>query len=388
MRLRDDKYVEHTMSTENTRQQLFLMRALISVFERYRTMFDMLAQEAFQPYNETDNTLSNETLFEAAGALESSFDDMRELTQLSTTLDDLEHLNTVITAHGVTPSLMAFTNRDNLLSTAIPAFVGCESLDANTPEAAAAQEALLGKIGEVSAAWFKKAWDALSGLGSKIATYTKAAGAKVMEAARSVKGKIYNAAKAAKTVIEAHPIASALAAVAAIAAIAAVVAVMWTVALPTTAALQLTWAGEIRTKLIGAVGKYDFTVATNGLDITYPAGFGVTEAKTAVALGYSGSACTSLVTTAQTTVGESSAFMSLGSRMVASAKRLLDAAKASGGEGLAFARKSLSTLLEITRGLCKFMTSTAVAAVMTSLGLVKMLFGGGTPNQGNAPAAA
>lgn len=336
-------------------------------------MFEMLAQENLQTDETVEDAFATESLFKATGALESSFKELDELNLLSTTLEDLEHLHVVAAEHGMTPSLMAFTNRDLLLTSAIPALSGCEAFPVSAPEAIAAQEALMSTIGEVTAAWFKKAWDAVVGFGDKITKYAKAAATKVGDAAAYIRNKTYDAAKATKEKFKAHPIKTTLIAIAAIAAIAAVITVIWGMALPASSAAAIPWVKSINNHILNAVGKYGFKV--NGLYITYPPGFGVTEVETALALGYSGPASTALVTTATATVNEGSAFARLGAMIAANAQKLLTAAKAVGGDALVHARKALNMLMMVSRELIKFVTGTAMTVVSLGLTVVKTLFG-------------
>lgn len=345
-------------------------------------MFAALKQDEFQEDDDTA-AIADGALFETSVAFESSFAEIDELNKISSTLDDLQHLSNVIRTHGVTTSLLAFTNRDQLLSSAIPAFSACEALGVDAAieslETSAAIEGIASTIKDLAASWFKKAWDAIVSFGGKIGDFAKAVGNKVVATSKVIAGKVFNAAKAAKEKIKAHPIASAVAAVALVVSITSVIGLIWGLPLPTSALSSSTWAGTVRNKILNAVGSGGFKV--NGLDITYPAGAAV-EIKTAGALGYTGESCNALVKSAGETLKSGGPFSRLGEFITTHAKKLFDTAKAVGGAGLEFARTALNHLIRITRVLWRFLTSRTVSIIMGALNIINGLFGSHPTSEG------
>jgi len=314
---------------------------------------------------------------EALCAIETTNIQFMNLNSFNTSLGDLEHLHTVISSHGMTPSLLAFTNRDNLLSSVIPQ-MGCEAFDTNSTEFVVTQEALLTKIKEYTATWFKKSWDLITTYCEKIKTFSKMVGEKIKNVGVSIKNKTFNAAKALKEKFKAHPIKTTLVALAIIAAIAAVITAIWAIALPTSAVGVTTWGTQIRNIVMNGLGKYGFKV--NGLDITYPPGFGVTELSTAGELGYTSSTCTSLVSTASSTIGEGSDFAGLGSKISENSNKILHFVQSNDPNTLNFIRNAWNELMKLTRSLFLFMNSKLVTGITTVLNLIKRLFGNSTTN--------
>jgi ElaB/YqjD/DUF883 family membrane-anchored ribosome-binding protein len=345
-------------------------------------MFDMLAQPMTDFMNlSSDETISNESLFEASVALESGFAELDELTQLSTTMDDLEQLSAVIAVHGVTPALLAFTNRDKLLSTAIPAFAGCESLtnDAgiDAPEALAAQEALVETVKTMAAGWFKSAWDALVGVGHKVAEFCKPITDKITAANAWVKDKVYNAAKAAKEFVTAHPIASILAALAAAVAVGPAVAAIWGTMPEFLSAEALgTWKTSILAKISSAFGSAGRGIVTskNATLKFFGTALEATKKASGAALGYTQEAFGKVSTGVRSCFGPDGHIQKSTEFVERNAKKLFDGAVGS-SKNPGLARQAISWLLGITRSLWSFATGAVSSIVTGALSVFKGLFG-------------
>ena len=329
---------------------------------------------------------ATEALFLANAGFDEDYAAFERLDRIFGTLENLDHLSDVIGTHGVTTSLLAFANRNQLLSTAIPAFGACESLGSDalvgSAEALAAQEGLAAKAKDMAASWFKSAWDAIVSFTGKIGSFTKAAYAKVVATGKAIAGKTFDAAKAAKEKIKAHPIASAVAAVALVVAITSAIGLIWGLPLPTSAPAMLTWTKSVQAKLANPLDSHGFKV--NGLDITYPKGFGVEELKTPAVLGYTAEKSTALVTSAEAALKDGSILSRLGATIAAAAKRLEDAVKSVGGDGAEFVRRAYRELLRITMILWRFISSKAVATITGALNLVRSLFAEKPASDGKA----
>ena len=352
--------------------------------ERYLRMFASLALAPVD--NSVDDdipVISTEALFEASVALENASSEMMDLDQLSSTLDDLELLSEVITTHGVTPSLLAFTNRDQLLSTAMPAFGGCESLtiDAvvDAPESLAAQEELLETIKNMGASWFKAAWDGIVNLGHKVAEFCQPITDKVVAAARWVKEKVYNAAKAAKEVITAHPIASILAALTTAAAIGAVVMAIWGGGLPAALSLEnlAAWKTSILSKIrsgLGAVGRGITTTGGKALGFAKYEGGEIKKA-TGVVLGYTKDGFDKVSARVQSCFGLDGHIKKSTEFVEHNAKTLFDKVKSGGGAVLSVGRQAINWLLSVTRSLWSFATGGIASMATGCLSIFRGLFG-------------
>lgn len=171
-----------------------------------------------------DDTNFDEALFAAHDDIVQEYDNMQDLMDLSETIDNLYQLHGSIESYGITPSLMSFANKDQLLSSALPIFAACESVDithdANSPESTEAKKSLIEKIKETTARWFKHAWDTVTGWGAKIANFSKAAYNKIAAAGQWAASKTWDATKAVGRTIQAHPVATAFAVIAALSSIA------------------------------------------------------------------------------------------------------------------------------------------------------------------------
>jgi len=343
-------------------------------------MFDMLAQENFVGVGETDAPFSNELLFEAAVALESSFVDMNELTQMSSTIDDLEQLGSTIEMYGVTPSLMVFANRDQLLSSAIPAFRACESMTGSfiptSTESLAALEGVLGATKEMIASFFKKAWDVLTIAGEKIVDFCKFGYEKVAQAASWTKDKVFNAAKALKEKIVAHPIASVLTAVALAATIGAVVVSIWG-PLPMSMEALGAWKTSILAKVnsgLGSAGRGVVSVGKKGLSWTKK---GLTTVKegTGSALGYTKESFNKVVDGARASFADGGTMQKSGTWVASKSKELYEATKAGGEAALKAGRVALGFLVNITHSLWSFVSGGSMSMITSCLSAFRKLFG-------------
>jgi len=346
-------------------------------------MFNSLALQ--DTILETDEdevlTISNEALFEAAADLDVTYQDFATLEQLGDTLDDLEHLHAVFEQHGVTESLLAFTNRDKLLSTVMPQFDACEALGGNVAvdaaETIAAQEALVEKIKEMGAEWFKKAWDAVVSLSDKVVALAKAAWERVESATKWAAGKVYNAAKATAEVVKAHPITSALAAVALAVGAGAIIMSVWEIPLPVTAEQLVTWKTAVTGKLKAgfkgavAVGKKGAEVAGTGIEAV--------KEGTATALGYTKEKFTAVTDGAKAAFAEGGSMNRLGAAIKEHSTTAFNAAKEAAGKAgtasLSFARTALRFLMSSSMSAIRWVASRGMAILTSVFGVFKGLFG-------------
>lgn len=343
-------------------------------------MFNALVQERVLEVEDETAGISNEALFEASVDLESTYAEFDDLARLSTTLDDLEHLRTVIGTHGVTESLLAFTNRDKLLSTVIPAFGACESLGADalvgSVEAIAALEAVDETIKETTDGWFKRAWDAIVGVGGKISEFAKRAYDKVVDAAKWVGNKVYNAAKAAKEVITAHPIASVLALLGVVASTAAIVSAIWGIPLPVSGSAIGAWKNQVVKAISSGAGstwKGIVSITDKGVSVVKGAGTAVKNG-TGTALGYTQEAYGKVTGAVKAAFGEGGAIPKSATFVKEHASSLLEKAKRGGSAALSAARAALSWLIGITKSLWRFASGPAFGAVTNALNSFKGLF--------------
>jgi len=196
-------------------------------------------------------------------------DDIHSLSNLSATIDDLQKLHDTISVHGITPSLMHFTNRDLLLSSAIPVFEDFRSIDAdisaNALEVKAAQEALGSKIKELAASWFAKAWSVAKSLFDKFKNVSESVGEHAKKGLVYIKDKVYSAAKATGTFVRAHPIASAFMAIAAIAAIGLVINTIWGIPLPESMTDMNAWKSKVNSVVNSGLSKFGIVIKDNAL---------------------------------------------------------------------------------------------------------------------------
>ena len=303
------------------------------------------------------------------------------LEQLSETLDDMETLHDVISKHGISPAMLELTNRDNLLSGVVPAFQACEGLgvaiEASAPQAQAVLEGLGDVISNTVAAWFKKAWDAVSGLASKIGDMAKLAYEKIEAGARWVAGKVYNAAKAAKEVITAHPVASALAAVATAVALTTAISAIWEIPLPISAETLGSWKTTVLNKIGSAtssVGRGIVSVSKSGVEY---ARIGASSVKkgAGTALGYTSEQFSKLSEATKAAFSEGGSVRKMGEMIKSGSSRLFEGAKKAGGEALRYARSALSFLMSITHSAWRFISGGVVALATHCMSVFRSFFG-------------
>ncbi len=251
---------------------------------------------------------------------------------------------------------MYLTNRDKLLSSVMPVFAGFESLTADLAVddvgSIAAQEALGSKIKELAAAWFAKAWAAAKAAFDKVGHFVEKIGQSATNAATYIKDKTFDAARAAKTFIKAHPIASAFIALAAIAAIGVVVAALYGVPLPVTAAGMTAWKSKINTIINTGLGKFGIKIDDAG-SLSQEAIFEKHYA-TFTNLGYSDTEARKLIDAAAKVASGETVTGATRKAAEHAARLLKDAADtaAENGAGYASKRAALNHLLGITGMLC------------------------------------
>lgn len=225
------------------------------------------------------------------------------------TLDHLEHLHASIESHGLSSALVAFADRDALLSSTVLNFPSVESMaglesftntGASSAEAIAACEGIVDTIKEKVTGWAKAAWSAVTGLAEKAGNLVKAAWGKVVEFATWVKNKTFDAAKAAKETIQAHPYASAAAAVAALTAIGTIVAsIIWPGSVPATAGAFAGYVKKVGSALKGLVIPNTTVDFNEAGDVVFKKNAAEkVKSGTIKALGYSGDKIKELATKA------------------------------------------------------------------------------------------
>ena len=347
-------------------------------------MFEALAQENLllveDDFLDNSESFVDDSFFQLSLAIESAGNEVDEVLKLSSTVDDLQHLNEVISKFGVTQSLLAFTNRDNLLSLNMPTFAACEALGTDvsldSPEMKAALEELEETTETVSESWFKRAWNAIVGFGEKIGEFVKHIGGKIADAARWVGGKVYNAAKAAKEFVVAHPIASVLAAVGIAAAASAIITGIWTGAIPTTAEGLGAWKTSILNKIgsgLGSTGRGIASVGKGTLKLSKD-GFEAVKKGTGVALGYTEEAYKKISGGLKEAFSEGGAVPKSVAFVIKKSKELFEGLKKGGGAAYSAGRVAINWLIEITTKLWRFLAGPVVGVVMSAFNTFKGLF--------------
>ncbi len=308
----------------------------------------------------------DEALFEAHADLCSDHAAVMELHDIHGTMDQLHSLHTSMEVFGTTKSLLSFANTNKVLSKSIPAFAALEALDGDAPPDSAENEvgkkSVLEKIKEVSAAWFKKAWDVVSGWGAKIGSLAKAGFEKITAFGKWAAGKTWDGAKAAGRTIKAHPIASVLA----IAAIAAGGFVL----------LANTWMATIPVSEAGFSSLTGFLVRENTAAAAMRAKDAISSG-TATALGYTSENFTKLVDAGKNLFGEGSSLGKLAGFFKTKIGEIFNLAKNHTGDALKWAQKGLMFLISHT---WKFITGTGgfiLSLITSALSTFKGFFKGG-----------
>lgn len=301
----------------------------------------------------------DEQLFEAGTDLNDIGQITEEMGDLNNTAGELENLREAVEAFGVTQSLMAFANKGGVLSNAIPAFAACEALGAagapiGSPQYDAALEGILGKTEDMIGAWFKKAWDYVTHIGEKILNFGHAAYAKSVGAIHWVGSKVFDAAKAAKDVITAHPVMSAIGALALLGAAAPIFMGMWAEALPASAAEFGTWTSTQASKIakFGRDGwKATKGAAGSAADVVKGAAgtaYDAVKSGTGQALDYTKEKWTELSNSAMATFKEGGAVNRFGKYMKESAEGALTKLKSLGGDAVKWGRNAIDWLSKKT----------------------------------------
>ena len=291
--------------------------------------------------------LPDETLFETTCDLLHDHAHIHDLQDMSTTCDELENLHASVEQFGVTKSLLSFVNKDGMLSAVIPAFVACESLDGDaapdSKESEHVKTGILAKVKEVTAAWFKKAWDFVVNTCQKIGAFSKAVYDKTVTALHWFGGKVYDAAKAAKDTITAHPIASIIGGLTLVAGGGTLLMGMWGEALPTTAAEFTAWVARQTSKITGLFKK---APAVAPKLLTHEAGrFSTSTASgTAEVLGYTEANLEKAGGLVKQTFGSSGAVTNFAEKVKEHAGSAMDKLKSLTGEALTYGRKAITWL--------------------------------------------
>ena len=356
--------------------------------EKGTYMFDALALESIDGEFEDDDTLiSSDELLLAQSEFDEFFDDVSALESANETIVNLEQLLETIEKFGVTKSVLAFSNRDNLLSTAIPAFAACEALDGDaapgSDEAENAKSSTVDTIKSTVAGWFKKAWDVVSGFGEKVVSWAKAGYQKSVDAAKWVAGKTYDAAKAAKDVIVAHPIASILTAIGALAAISGVAIAIWGAPFPETLGALGGWKTSVIGKFRTAGGQAILATETGIKKAS--GGLGAAKKATGNALGYTKDNFTRLTNDVKSTFSEGGKVAGFGKTIAGHAKTALDKVKSLGGEAGSAARQAISWLVKIMRQVWVALAITVGTAISAAYSAFRGFFTTNTAFQGRVP---
>ena len=356
------------------------------------SLFEALARDV--RVSSTDDTTiedilsANEALLQSIAELDAADAAFEDLKSISSTIDDLEHLSDIVALHGVTQSLLAFTNRDQLLSSAFPAVQACESLGhdvaADSDEAAAVHDALQESVESLVGDFFKKAWDVVVSVGTAVGNFAVGVATKVADAVKWVAGKVWNAAKAAVEFVVSHPIASILGLLAATGGVLLAVNGVWAMPFPTTLATLGEWQSTIVTKIGGAFGS-----AWKGVVSLVPEGlkFGKEIPKQkgiAEKLGFSKENWTK-VTGGVTGIFSKDGYLCKSAAIVATkAKGIVGLGEKKEEEGASVARRALTWLLKITKEIWEFISKHIGGAATSVIGIFRNFF---TPEHGDTPEA-
>ncbi|MDE2392048.1 MAG: hypothetical protein KGL65_10625, partial [Rhodospirillales bacterium] len=336
---------------------------------------------ALESLNTEENNLPpmpespDEDLFQAHCDMRDCDDQMHTACAISDTIDHLHHLHDVISQHGVSPSLLAFADKDGKLSSAIPEFaaIGAMESDAapDSAEAESAKKSVMAKIAAATAAWFKHAWDGVVAFGGKLGEFAKAAYARVASVISWGANKVVDGAKAAKEKIAAYPIASVVAGLVAAAGVGLLVKKLLSEKLPEnegeyTSFVKLTHDAEgpiIDMKVEHAPEK--------GADVAVRTG-------EAASLGYVQAGWKKITELASHVFGKDGVFATLGKTIADGAKHMLDAIKARSGDAAKYGRKAYDYLMGKIRE-CGKLPGSALKMFMAAVAKFKGLFGGEAP---------
>lgn len=338
-------------------------------------MFDALFHESTMADVDLENALPlDETLFEASVALEAVYADFGELDRISNTLDDLEQLGSVIRNHGVTQSLLAFTGRERLLSSVMPGFGACESLGTDavvgSVEAAAALEAVDETVQKNTGSWFKSAWDAVVRVGEKIGEFAKRAFDKVVAAAKWTAGKVWDAAKAVKDAVVAHPIATVLAVLALAASAGTIVAAVTAVEVPAAPAGLAAFKAAVLGKF-NSVGKGIVGVGEKGLFWKKKP---IVEKATGGVLGYTKEAFDNVVASAKSVFADDGALKKSVNTYGLYVRKQAEVVKGFATDEKSAHRQALNWLNGILKSLWSFISGNAAGIVTSALSTFHKFF--------------
>lgn len=315
----------------------------------------------------------HDDLFEAHCEIHEDHPHMETCDDLASTVDDLEHLHDVIHTHGVSKSMMAFANKDGVLSSAMPAFSAMEALDddapADSPEAEKAKESVMDKIKEVSAIWFKKAWEIATGWGMKIDAFAKAAYDRVNLAAKWFAGKTFDVAKATEEHIKAHPVAWVVGSATAAATMSAVILGLWTEKLPTDADGFKAWSEHLKTTVEKVVRDSMDKIG----EMAESAG-DMVKSGTAISLGYTKDGFDSVVSAMKGLYSEGGALTKLADFFKSGVHHVFEALKIQTGDAWKYTRKALVELMHETYHLFSRAPSTTLKYFSKAMRVFKSLF--------------
>lgn len=343
---------------------------------------------ALESLNTEENNLPpapeapDEDLFQAHCDMRDCDDQMHTACAISDTIDHLHHLHDTISQHGISPALMAFADKDGMLSAAIPELSGgaMESDAApDSPEAEAAKKSIMAKIAAATAAWFKHAWDSVVAFGGKLGEFAKAAYAHVTSVVSWGAGKVVDGARAAKEKIAAYPIASVVAGLVAAAGVGLLVKKLLGEKLPEneseyTSFVKLTHDAEgpiIDMKVDHASEKGTAVVVRTG---------------EAASLGYVQAGWKKITELAGHVFGKDGVFATLGKTIADGAKHMLDAIKSRSGDAAKYGRKAYDYLMGKIRE-CGKLPGSALKMFLAAVAKFKGLFGKGDATDTAEPQA-
>lgn len=322
---------------------------------------------------------SSDDLFFSQIDLTNALDELSALESAYTTIDNLDRLQFSIESFGVTQSLLSFTNRDHLLSTAIPAIGACEALGADVPadsyQAKAAQEAVLEKIKDTAAAFFKRTWELMTAVGDKMVHFTDAVYHKAVDVVKWIGTKAYDGAMATKDTIKAHLIASGIAALSLVSGVAATVGLIWSLPLPASMSAVTEWMAGVRSKISGTLGGQK--VAFRGDDIVLEGGIlPPIKTETAAQSGYTETKCKFFAEKTREVFRSDGNIASMARGIGAWVKKAWDAAGSHGKDALSAVRRAFWFLVKMTRALYRFLSGPVIAVVTSVMSVVTRLFNG------------
>ena len=213
-----------------------------------------------------------EDLFSSVAELDIAEENLRSLNVMSSTIDELEHLGSVVQEHGVTRSLLAFTNKNQLLSSVLPSINACESLgydaNADSQEAISVCDEIRDSVENMIGDFFSRAWETIVSVGDSILHFCGWIGRKISDAVSWVANKVWSAAEAAAEFVEAHPVATVLGVLGVAVGIPTLLSSLWKIPLPSETADIAPWVDKMCAKIsssLGDIGRSIMSITPEGI---------------------------------------------------------------------------------------------------------------------------